>query len=177
MKKTIIITLFFILSVSISAARDFEVSANAGIALNPRWDTSLTFGITGSTPIAKKIIGEAEFFYYLNAAEDPGIQGLTVSSSAWDLNLYAHYLFKLRNAKIKPYASLGVGIFNGRVAWDWGGFGAWSESKTRFNVGFGGGAKYPLNEKSGLRIDVRYIIIFEAIGDVVRLTAGYYMKL
>jgi hypothetical protein len=180
MKKTLIFTMAVLMLVTLSAGREFDLSINGGLAINPKWDTAPTFGIIGSTPYNDNITIEGEFFYYMNAQEDFGIEGLSYSSFAWDLNVYALYFFHLANAKFKPYASFGAGVFGVHVkaTWDMIWFqGTDTWSKTKFNFGFGGGAKYPLNNKSGLRFDARYIVILGLNGDVIRITAGYYMKL
>lgn len=176
-KRTLILATLVVVLVSFAAAKDFELSLNGGLAVNPRWDMGPVFGIAGSMPLKANIKVEAEFFYYMKTVEDPGIQGLEVSGSGWDLNLYAHYLFNTSKGKLKPYASLGFGVFNISQEWNWAGFGGWDDNVTKLNVGIGGGARLPLNEKSGLRVDIRYIVIFGVIGDVIRITAGYCLKL
>lgn len=180
MKKTLIFTIAVLMLITLSAGREFDLSINGGLAFNPRWELAPNFGITGSTPFNDNITIEGEFFFYLNAKEDLDIPGLSYSSYAWDMNVYALYFFNLANAKFKPYAALGAGVFGAHVktTWEMGLFkGSDTWSKTKLNFGFGGGAKYPLNEKSGLRFDVRYIIIVDIIGDPIRITAGYYMNL
>jgi len=180
MKKTLIFTMAVLMFVTLSAGREFDLSLNGGFAINPKWEPAPTFGIIGSSPINDKIIVEGEFFFYMNAQEDFNIEGLSYSSYAWDLNVYALYLFNLAKSKIKPYAALGAGVFGAHVkaTWDFVWFqGTDTWSDTKFNFGFGGGAKLPLNEKSGLRFDARYIVILGYNGDTIRITAGYYMKL
>jgi opacity protein-like surface antigen len=180
LRKTLFFIVLVLLLVSFSAGKDFEVSGNAGaigFGINHTWATSLNFGVTGSTPLFDKIIAEAEFFFYLSPVKGFNPEFFSTSSYAWNVNLYGLYPFTLKNPKIKPYAALGMGFFSGHTSVKSTLFGDWSNTDTNFNFGFGCGAKYALNEKSGIRFDARYIVIMETIGDILRVTAGYYKKL
>ncbi len=179
MKRTIILVSSFMLLVPFCAAKGFEISADAGViglGLNNKWDTNLTIGATGSIPLTDRITAEAEFFYYLSSIKKPELAGIEFSSSAWDLNLYGLYHFAKRNLKIKPYAALGGGILSSYARWTVIGRTD-SYRETKFDIGVGGGVKYPFGKRSGLRFDVRYIVIFGIKGDLARISAGYYIKL
>ncbi|MFC2156123.1 outer membrane beta-barrel protein [Acidobacteriota bacterium] len=179
MKKTLFIILVLLL-VSFSAGKDFEVSGNAGaigFGLNNAWATSLNLRVTGSTPLFNKIVAEAELFFYLSPLKEFNFGDTSTSSYAWNLNLYGLYPFNLKNPKLKPYAALGVGFFSAHISVKSTMLGNWTNTETNFNFGIGCGAKYTLNEKSGIRFDARYIVIMETIGDILRVTVGYYIKL
>lgn len=175
MKKIFIVMGVFCLAITSISAKGFEVSANGGLDFG-KFETGLVLGLTGGTPLSGNILGEVEFYYYFGTVEDPGIPGMDFSGSAWNLNASALYTFKLDKSKIVPYAAFGLGIMSmtGKVKSDWG---DWSDSQSKFNIAPGAGIKFPMNDKSGIRADVRYIIILGVNGDVVRVTVGYYRTL
>ncbi len=174
------IIVFTLLSVTFVSAKGLELSANAGLAINPQWDPTVNFGITASKAIAKQITAEVEIFYYLQAHEDLGMAGIEFSSYAWNVNLYGHYSLARKGAKFNPYVSVGAGIFSAyakSTVTVWGMTETNSKTETKLNAGFGGGFKYALSKKSGLRFDARYMIIMGLEGDIIRITAGYYKVL
>ena len=176
MKKILVFLLLLGFLCSVSQAKTLEIGPNLGLAFNPNWSTTFFIGATASTQIQGPLWGEAEFFFYLS----PFKQWFwieSMNSSAWDLNLSGLYYFKLQKTKITPYAAIGVGIFGWHIdrIVEW--FGGQEWSKLKFNFSFGGGVKYPLNEKMSLRFDARYIVIIGTSGDVIRLTFGLLFSL
>jgi len=184
MKKlfVIFVLLFFLSFIGYSG--DMEIGVHAGIS-GGDFDSGLAFGIDFSKKISKDLMLDADFTFYPSPTEEAEYQDIygsgSVSTSAWNLNVSALYLINLENSDFIPYITGGIGLFNFNVSADvsstYFSFGL-SESSTDFNIGVGGGFKYYLNEKTGIRAEVKYFNVFA--GDnygVFRITGGAFISL
>lgn len=178
MKKFLGIVLAVCLLFSFSYSQKTEISLNFGLAMNPKWDTSMAIGAIINSSIFGRIQAEGEFFFYTNAdKESDYIDQYSSSSSAWNINVFLLYPFFTEGSNFIPYVALGSGVFHQGGTWeiDWGFFtnsGDWSS--TKLNLAAGGGFKYLFSGTMGLRVDYRAFFILGVSGDVHRITIGIF---
>ena len=94
------------------------------------------------------------------------------SARAFDINGGIHYQFALKNAKFRPYAAAGIGIVRSSGSVSGGGVSV-GISNTDFAFNFGGGLRYQLSERWGIRPELK---IFAGSGTSVRLVLGFFHR-
>lgn len=105
-------------------------------------------------------------------------QGVIINfdASTWNLTGNVLYHFRSRNEKLTPFAVAGLGVGHGSTDVLSNDpllqqFGA-NDSTTGLVTNLGGGVKYYLNERFGLRGDLRYYTGHDLIPDHIRLSIG-----
>jgi opacity protein-like surface antigen len=183
-------------------ASGFELSFNNGAIRN-----CFTMGISPSLRLSPHFSLEMEFYIYPNFREEyqyyyenslPGNQSWRwgrSKNSAYNISLAAQYELKIKSLRaIVPYFTAGVGFLSRAQSLEdisYSGEGTHIDKNSRndLHVAVGGGVKYRLSDKAGLRFDCRWISAlaiykedgssilpdFDTFG--VRLTGGFYIKL
>lgn len=202
MNKRILI--FFVLLITMAAfgkAAEFELSLNNGAIRN-----CFTVGIAPSLKLSRHFSLEMEFSIYPNFREEfqsyyeynlPDNENAgrdRSKNSAYNISLAALYELKIKNLKaFVPYITAGIGFLHrGKTlenrSYNSNEIQIYNSSKNDLHVALGGGFKYRLTDKAGLRFDCRWISAFGIYGDDgttapefdsfgVRFTGGFYIKL
>lgn len=202
MNKRILI--FFLLLATMAAfgkAAEFALSLNNGGIRN-----CFTVGISPSLRLSRHFSLEMEFFIYPNFREElrfysdillPDNEKSGVErnkNSAYNISLAALYELKIKSLKtFVPYITAGIGFLHQGKSSEYISYTGddnhmYKGSKNDLHVALGGGFKYRLTDKAGLRFDCRWISAFGIYGDDgitapefdafgVRFTGGFYIKL
>lgn len=131
------------------------------------------FGVAGGYTWNSRVAVETELAVFPTVPEGPLIN---FDASTWNLTGNLLYHFAPRSSRITPFVigGLGVGHANTDIlATDplLREFGA-TDSSTGFIVNFGGGLKYYLNDRFGVRGDLRYFTGHDLVPDHLRLSFG-----
>lgn len=151
-----------------SSAGDNEVTGFAGIA-----DGEATFGGAYAKALSEKLFAVGEFSYIALGSQSASIVGVETSAKAVNFNGGVHYNFPNlfgNKSRLVPYAGAGLGVTRVSVKASVAGFsGGGSDSSFLFN--FGGGARYYVGPKWGIRPEV---MVFAGDGSYARFTVGVF---
>jgi opacity protein-like surface antigen len=114
-------------------------------------------------------------FGYLTGGEDFSGFGVDFDSHAIAIDANVQYLFPMTNEKFTPYVLGGLGFVRATASASIDGFDEFDESASDSSVGLnlGGGLRWSINEKWGVRPELTFFI---ADGNHVRFTAGVYYR-
>lgn len=200
-KRTLIFFLLLIAMAAYAEAGEFELSLNNGAIRN-----CFTVGIAPSLKLSRHFSLEMEFSLYPNFREEfqsdfeyniPGNGNSgreRIKNSAYNISLAALYELKIKSLKtFVPYITAGIGFLHRGKSSEYLSYSGdenhmYKSSKNDLHVALGGGFKYRLTDKAGLRFDCRWISVFGIYGDDgttapefdsfgVRFTGGFYIKL
>jgi opacity protein-like surface antigen len=150
-----------------------------GLTLTPFLASSFGADLRSSGTTAGAALGyganqrislEAEFAVAPNTRQG---QLIEVDSSLWSLSGNVLYHFLREN--FTPYATVGIGVLSANVDLP-PGLDLVERSTTGFAFNFGGGAKAALNDRFGIRADLRYINAGDAAPDHWRLYGGLMIR-
>jgi len=172
---------------------------------NGSFENYFTVGVSPSIKLFKNFYLEGELFYYprlweneITHIEEISYEGLYVNgtghskASAININISVLYQLKFKsNWKWFPYLTTGAGSLNVVEKWQWSGIDEigyinpnHKHWENHWSFVFGGGIKYGLNDRVGVRFDARFIytLSHEESGNFLgffgsRFTGGFYMKL
>ena len=182
------LTLFFVLLVACAAVR-----AQAQLLIAPHLGINLAGdaefrrgGPGGSIGYWDDRLGfEVEYMHYFHFFKDrnidiipnncrPGVQGLCIdlNTRARGITGTAVVLLGSKRAKWRPYGGAGVGVIH---AWIEGPGEQYDVDQNNLALSIGGGVKYALNTRLGIRSDVRYIrgFVGENNDDAYRRDYGF----
>jgi opacity protein-like surface antigen len=164
------LALFFVLLVACTAVRaQAQLLITPHLGINLAGDAEFRRGGPGGSIAywGHRLGVELEYMHYFHFFKDrnidiipnnctPGVQGLCI-----DLNTRARgvmgsavVLLGSTRAKWRPYGSAGVGVIH---AWIEGPGEQYDVDQNNLAINLGGGVKFALNRRLGIRSDLRYI--------------------
>jgi len=156
--------------VASSAAADSraEVSLMGGVQALNKNDTSLPDQFvsipavaTASYRLTSRLAAEGEFTWLIPVKQSVDLAGVTQDKKSADILAYQANLradFPVSN--LTPYLAAGAGAVTFLSNTDPDRVPQLSKSETAFAINFGGGVSYGLNERWGVRADVRELVAF-----------------
>jgi len=178
MKKRISVIVSFgaalLILASASSAQQKDLSFSAGVG-GGDYHTCFVAGLSGSTPVAPLVQGEAEVFYYRMPAPRSTVEGLAITSTAVDVDLGLLLQAGAPGRALVPYASLQAGLIYESETWKYSLLKTkTSQSYSLWNVGLGAGAKFLIGPRSGLRLDFRWLRVLGRNIQIPRLSLGFF---
>lgn len=140
-----------------------------------------THGVLGgglAYAVKPRLLAVGEFSYIPGGGEQVSGPGYVVktSSRAYDFNGGIHFQFPLREPKAVPYVAAGLGALHGSASYTGSALGqtySGKASSTDFYFNFGGGLRYYVSERWGLRPELK---IFAGDETYVRLAIGIFYQ-
>ena len=150
------------------SVEDYEFAQN-DFPVTPAHN-SLKFGIALSYFFIKGLGFELDARFFLPSRvilEDPSDQDTVKIDTSSHFSISLNYIYKILNGKIQPYLVAGGGIDkilgNDQTAVTKYGFEIQFDKPKKtldFSINAGGGIQYSLSSRMGIRLDIRYFVIF-----------------
>ena len=160
-----------------SYAQEPTVEANAQFGIVSGIGTHGSFGGGVAVPLRPRVLGYGEFSYIPLGGASSSVPSLGLQSGgsarAYNFNFGGQYEFP-KSDDMTPYAGVGLGVLHASSSYSssFGGMtvtGSGSSSNLYFNVG--GGLRYYVNERWGLRPE---LMIFAGSNTYVRFGGGFF---
>jgi len=150
------------------SVEDYEFAAN-DFPVTPAHN-SLKFGITLSYFFIKGLGFELDTRFFLPSRvilEDPSDQDTVAIDTSSHFSISLNYIYRFLNGKIQPYLVAGGGI-DKLLGKDQTAVTAYGfeiqfdrpEKTVDITVNAGGGIQFSLNSRMGIKLDIRYTVIF-----------------
>jgi OmpA-OmpF porin, OOP family len=155
---------------SVAQPKTWTVSPFLGSTLDVSGEgagNSLAIGAAAGYDMTRNIGFEGEFSYLFDVTGDTAAIDWSITNFSGNFI----YHFDLRDTRITPYGTFGLGFEHSSVDFDTDTRDD-SASSTEISFNVGGGVKYPLTDKLLVRGDLRYFASNDLAPDFWRVYAG-----